>query len=126
MSKFLEQVEDEMSSLGTEIPSQEISIAIRAALNSIDGVTAIPTKTSSSSEDDRVRVKWRGKEEFMIEINPVSVEDQEDPLTKKKVEALSTLLSVKTPKIAIPGSVSAEVKKTQKAALTKLKSDLNK
>jgi len=124
MSKFLEQVEDEMSSLGTEIPSQEISIAIREALNSIDGVTAVPTKMSSSSEDDRVRVKWRGREEFMIEISPLSIEDQEDPLTKKKVEALSTLLSVKTPKIAIPGTVSSEVKKTQKAALTKLQSDI--
>lgn len=124
-SKFLEQVEGEMSSLGDEIPSQEISIAIRTALNDIEGVRAFPTKDSSSSEDDRVRVKWRGKAEFMIEINPVEVEDNEDKKLADKMAAASTLLSVKTPKMAIPGTVPAEVKKTQKSYLKDLRNSLN-
>lgn len=51
------------------------------------------------------------------------MEDGEDKVDKR-INAASTLLGIKTPKIAIPGTVGAEVKKTQKAALSKLQSDL--
>ena len=52
------------------------------------------------------------------------VEDGE--INPKKMEALSTLLNVNTPKVAIPGTVSAEVKKTQKKALRDLQTNLSK
>lgn len=50
------------------------------------------------------------------------VEDGE--VDSKKIDAMSTVLNIKTPKIAIPGSVSAEVKKTQKKVLQGIQKDL--
>ena len=51
------------------------------------------------------------------------IEDGE--VSPKKLDAMSTILNVKTPKIAIPGSVASQVKKTQKAVLSGIQQDLN-
>ena len=82
-----------MSALGEEIPKQEIKMAIKEALNNIEGVTALPMNTSSESEDDRVKVDWKGRESFMINIVPVEVEDGED-VSEDDYEAIKVAVSL--------------------------------
>ena len=75
MSKFLEQVESEMSSLGDEIPSQEMKLSLKDLLNAEDGWMAFPTNTTSESTKDQLKIKWNNQF-FIVDIKHVPAEDE--------------------------------------------------
>ena len=58
----------------------------------------------------------------IIDVKDVPVEDQED--ISKKAKALSSLFNIKTPKVALPGTIGDEIKTTQKTALDSLRKEI--
>ncbi len=121
MSKFLEQVEENM-------PTDELDniIAGKRALQKF--LFGKDVKVEVKTFRDEITFTLDDGSKVVVEVKDYkSVDGVEDgEINPKKMEALSTLLNVNTPKVAIPGTVSAEVKKTQKKALRDLQTNLSK
>ena len=123
MSKFLEAVED-------NIPEKDLDKITDAkrALQRFLLSKDINVKVKTFRDD--VMIELEDGRIVKLEVRDIidkvdgdkPVEDNE--VSNKKVQALTALLSVATPKVTIPGSVSSQVKKTQKAALNNLQRDL--
>ena len=123
MSKFLEAVED-------NIPERDLDKITDAkrALQRFLLSKDINVKVKTFRDD--VMIELEDGRIVKLEVRDIidkvdgdkPVEDNE--VSNKKVQALTALLNVATPKVTIPGSVSSQVKKTQKAALNNLQRDL--
>ena len=120
MSKFLEQVEDNM-------PTDALDniIAGKRALQKF--LFGKDVKVQVKQFRDEITFTLDDGSTVVVEVKDYkSVDGVEDgEVSDKKLNAVSTLLNVKTPKIAVPGTISAEVKKTQKAALRDIQNAIN-
>jgi len=120
MSKFLEGVDEHTP----EKDLDEITAAKRELQNIL---LKADIMADAKVFKDEIFVKLPSSKIVKLEIidvKDVPVEDQED--ISKKAQALSSLFSIKTPKVALPLTIGSKVKKTQNAALDSLIRDLEK
>lgn len=118
-SKFLNLVED-------NAPDDSVDKNTKAKLTVLRALLASSEKVKVKNKQFTNVFFFTDIEgnEYKVSIDNVGVEDNET--SNKKVQALTALLNVTTPKITMPGSVASTVKKTQKMALQNLQRDLKK
>ena len=115
------------SSLLRVIDKKKLSKQINVFDKSKDNSEFIKNNFTAKVFKDEIFVKLPSSKIVKLEIidvKDVPVEDQED--ISKKAQALSSLFSIKTPKVALPLTIGSKVKKTQNAALDSLIRDLEK
>jgi len=118
MSKFLEGVDEHTP----EKDLDEITAAKRELQNIL---LKADIMADAKVFKDEIFVKLPSNKIIKLEIidvKDVPVEDQED--VSKKAEALSSLFNIKTPKVALPGTMGSKIKTTQKTALAEIEKAL--
>jgi len=107
MSKFLEQVEDEMVALTGDIPSQNMKLSLKDLLNKEEGWKALPTNTTSESTTDQLKITWNDQV-FIVDIKHVPAEDESGEMSDDEISKLS-----KTIKTVVALPTDKELKKKQ-------------